>query len=564
MAENIGLNTSTIICIPGIVLRSAFVAEKLSVMCLNVQSLCARNMVKFDELRQVMNMSNVDVTCVCETWLNGKIDTSVVDIPGYNTVRSDRIGKIGGGLLMYIKKCFKFKTIDTSYVVINDHTIEFMFIEVYIQNKRLLVGLFYNHPELDCSDILLEKLTDFGSQYDEILVLGDFNTNISKKNAKSDRLLETLNVLGLVNVGCEPTFFYAQGASQLDLVMTNNIDRILRFGQVSVPNISHHDLMFMSVDLTTVQKEQNFYYRDYKNVNPSRVVDEFNRLDWLSFYETDNPDTLTSIFTHNVRTLYDNCIPLRKIKRVKDKRNPWFTAQIQKSMIDRDRAYKKWKISKNDNDFQTFKRMRNASNTLVTKAKRDFYNRQLNTDLPVRLLWNKLRELGFSTRSLNVENNFTADEINRSFHKHFTSTSNETMQSESRVVDGFKFINIQEYDVINAVYEVSSNAVGLDELPIKFIKFVLPLLLQPITYLFNCIINSSIYPGAWKMSKIIPIKKKNNCSSLDNLRPISILSALSKAFERILKNRFADIFMIIVCFQNASLVIDLAIARKLP
>lgn len=73
MAENIGLNTSTIICIPGIVLRSAFVAEKLSVMCLNVQSLCARNMVKFDELRQVMNMSNVDVTCVCETWLNGKL-----------------------------------------------------------------------------------------------------------------------------------------------------------------------------------------------------------------------------------------------------------------------------------------------------------------------------------------------------------------------------------------------------------------------------------------------------------------------------------------------------------
>lgn len=267
--------------------------------------------------------------------------------------------------------------------------------------------------------------------------------------------------------------------------MTNNNNSILKFGQVSVPNISHHDLMFVSLDLTTVQSEQDVYYRDYKNVNPNRVIEQFNQLDWVSFYDVDNPDTLISLFNLNVKTLYECCTPLRKLKNPKGRSNPWFNAQIQKSMVDRDRAYKKWKIAKIYNDFQNFNRLRNVTNTLVTKAKRDFFNCQLNTDLPSKQLWNKLKELGFTTRSLNVENNFTADEINWSLHKHFSTSSSDTVQSESFVSNGFRFSNIQEYDVINAIFDINSNAVGLDDIPIKFIKFVLLLLLHPITYLYG-------------------------------------------------------------------------------
>lgn len=54
-------------------------------------------------------------------------------------------------------------------------------------------------------------------------------------------------------------------------------------------------------------------------------------------------------------------------------------------------------------------------------------------------------------------------------------------------------------------------------------------------HLFNSIIKTSIFPKPWKSAKIIPIKKKGNCSSISNLRPISILSALSKVFEKLIK-----------------------------
>lgn len=194
MADRSSLDALTNICLPGIVLRSAFVAEKISVLCLNVQSLCARNMVKFDELSQIMNVSKVDVACVNETWLNNRIDTNTVQIAGYHTIRSDRVGKIGGGLLIYLKKNFTYKIIETSCVTINDHSIEFMFLELVIQDKRLLIGFFYNHPDLDCSSVLDEKMIEYGSNYDEFLLLGDFNTNLCRKSLKTERFLETLDI----------------------------------------------------------------------------------------------------------------------------------------------------------------------------------------------------------------------------------------------------------------------------------------------------------------------------------------------------------------------------------
>lgn len=82
-------NTSSNVCLPGIVLKSALPLNKLSICCLNTQSICARKMSKFDELKQIINLSNIDVICVVESWLNNEVNNNIVHIPGYNIVRHD-------------------------------------------------------------------------------------------------------------------------------------------------------------------------------------------------------------------------------------------------------------------------------------------------------------------------------------------------------------------------------------------------------------------------------------------------------------------------------------------
>lgn len=60
---------------------------------------------------------------------------------------------------------------------------------------------------------------------------------------------------------------------------------------------------------------------------------------------------------------------------------------------------------------------------------------------------------------------------------------------------------------MRSVSDVKSNAVGLDDIPLKFIKMHLPVLLPYVTNIFNTILPSSIHPDVWKVAKIVPVHK---------------------------------------------------------
>lgn len=128
------------------------------------------------------------------------------------------------------------------------------------------------------------------------------------------------------------------------------------------------------------------------------------------------------------------------------------------------------------------------------------------------------------------------DEINEYFSSNFT-IDHELPPIPLENEHGFQFSPISDNDIIIAVNSIKSNAVGLDEIPLKFIKLLFPNICSILCHIFNLIISSSKFPQAWKSSKVIPIKKKERNVNLSNLRPISILCALSKVFERILKNQ---------------------------
>lgn len=74
------------------------------------------------------------------------------------------------------------------------------------------------------------------------------------------------------------------------------------------------------------------------------------------------------------------------------------------------------------------------------------------------------------------------------------------------------FHSITENDLILAINSTKSNATGYDNIPIKYIKIIFPLIISTL----------SRFPTAWKLGRVILISK--NCiHSNKNLRPITIL-----------------------------------------
>ena len=60
------------------------------------------------------------------------------------------------------------------------------------------------------------------------------------------------------------------------------------------------------------------------------------------------------------------------------------------------------------------------------------------------------------------------------------------------------------------------------------------LIASPLTHIINSFISSSSFPAAWKIARISPIPKTDLPTEPDHYRPISILPALSRVFERLM------------------------------
>jgi hypothetical protein len=90
----------------------------------------------------------------------------------------------------------------------------------------------------------------------------------------------------------------------------------------------------------------------------------------------------------------------------------------------------------------------------------------------------------------------------------------------------------------SAVFKLLSSlqegkAMGLDEISAKLLKCAASVISDSLCNLFNCSIATGVFPDDWKIAKVKPLHKGDPKDILNNYRQISVLSAVSKIFERI-------------------------------
>ena len=87
----------------------------------------------------------------------------------------------------------------------------------------------------------------------------------------------------------------------------------------------------------------------------------------------------------------------------------------------------------------------------------------------------------------------------------------------------------------------SSKTSGLDGVLVVVLKNCNPELSYVLAELFNMCLKESCFPDCWKVSLVVPVfKNVGKRSTAKNYCPVSLLSVVSKIFEKLVNNRNVD------------------------
>lgn len=90
--------------------------------------------------------------------------------------------------------------------------------------------------------------------------------------------------------------------------------------------------------------------------------------------------------------------------------------------------------------------------------------------------------------------------------------------------------------LVSAMKSIKSDASGHDGISLTMLKLCCPAILKYLLHIINLFTESADCSSAFTKSLIISLCKVFNACTVSDLRPISLLPALSKVFERIVHN----------------------------
>lgn len=166
-------------------------------------------------------------------------------------------------------------------------------------------------------------------EYSDIVIVGDFNSNL----LNDDTILNSFSALGLSPSNTStPTHFTNTSSTLLDSFFVNNTSKIIKYDQISAPQFSHHDCIFLSYFFESEHASNTRSYRDYRNLNYARLGIALDSIDWNCIFNLESADEQLDFLNDKIRYLFDLYVPLKMSRSNKPTNKSWFNNQIA-SMI---------------------------------------------------------------------------------------------------------------------------------------------------------------------------------------------------------------------------------------
>lgn len=561
------------------------------VLSLNIQSINA----KFDQLNILLKYfsdNNVFISAIClqETWISDKnSDYSLFQLPGYELIHLNASCSSHSGLIIYLQNKFSYNLhpLQSSSRLWECLIID---VEADMLNKKITLANLYRAPK-ETTLHLTEFINDLSPIVDvltrrssNVIFIGDINIDLLKLQTR-DKYSEYLDLMinnGLMPHISLPTRFSRRSATLIDHLFCKFINpkQETKSG-ILLSNISDHCPIFLvvkrNIEITHppkyIQLRTNSESAYIKLQNELKSIDIQSKLDHNIAAD---PNNNYAIVLDTITTTCEKHLPIKTVKfnKYKHKKSDWITNALIRSIKFRDALYKKVKcLTPDSQEYFDCKTNLKTYNCILSKCirqakKQYFHNTFERYKNDIRNTWktinsilhtNKIKK-DFPSFFTIYDNHLTSEnEIANHFNKFFVdigpklasklSSSNSNLPSFKSfmslpIIHTFTFTQIAVEDLNNIIKAFDAKTtVGCDGLSMKIIKLFDVNFISALVLIINQSLTSGIFPDGLKIAKILPIFKKGEDYLLDNYRPISILPAISKLFERVAYNQLYHYFV---------------------
>ena len=254
--------------------------------------------------------------------------------------------------------------------------------------------------------------------------------------------------------------------------------------------------------------------------------------------------------------------PLIKTIRVRGNNLSYVTAEVKSLMRHRD--YLRGKANKTGSKYfrQAYQQLRNKVDYTLRKLKSDYYTKKIEENKGnLKNTWRVIKHVNNRSPKctsidqirvhewLVVDKQQIPEETNRYFStigieltKDIGTTSPSGMVPKSGTA--FNFRKISPVQIHNLIMKsANGKTTGLDLVSNHLLEIASPAISSQLAVIFNQCIEQGIFPDDLKIGKVVPIFKSGRKEDPGNHRPISILSAFARIFERLLYQQLYKYFM---------------------
>ena len=532
----------------------------------NIRSI-PKNLSTFENYLSTLDI-RFTVIGITETWLNAN-NSDFFYLNGYTGEHAYRQNRSGGGVSIFVRS-------ETDYTLRSDlntfsNCMESIFIELpkdYVKSeKNIIIGVIYRPPGTEIDSFITELnicLDKIGLENKLVYLTGDFNINLInyESHQPTSMFLDTLYSFSLFPLINKPTRITSSSATLIDNIFSNDIFGKKLINGILFNNISDHCPVFtINMSLSTNDSETIYKYRCFSNANKSKFATKINETEWEDVMTSNDCNTAFTLFHRKFLELFNTAFPLKTSFSKYHTRIPWLTEGLKNSIKLKNKLYLKSLRTPSNRNITNYKIFKNTLSRLMRRREKEYYHDKLAACAnDIKKSWKIMKEIihkgkrrktcsKFNINDVVIDDNqVIASKFNDYFVNIGSSLANKIPTSNLKPSDFIQVSNDQSMFVsdtnVNEVLRIISGlkhtSPGWDGINSGCIKSNSNSLAVPLTHIINLSLNQGMFPTSMKIAKVIPLFKNDDCTKINNYRPVSVLPVLSKVFEKIMYRRILD------------------------